>query len=273
MPLIKAHTRKTPRRYDKILNKELMTLNETIETILNHRSIRKFKDQTLTEDQITQIVKAAQMASTSSFIQAYTIIGIENKETKAELAKFAGNQPYVEKNGHFFVFCADLHRHVEAAKMEKVDITPSLETTEKFMVSVIDATLAAQNAAIAAESMGLGMCYIGGLRNEVEKVSNLLQLPNYVIPLFGMAVGIPDTETDKKPRLPVENVYFKETYPTDQTIKKGLDEYNQTISAYYSNRTDGKRNDSWTEQMTQMLGTPRRTHMKDFVQRKGFMKS
>jgi FMN reductase (NADPH) len=249
-------------------------MNDTIETLLNHRSIRKFKDEKISEEQITQIVQAAQMASTSSYIQAYSIIGIENKDTKAKLAELSGNQPYVGKNGHFFVFCADLHRHTVAADMEKADITPAIETTEKFMVGIIDATLAAQNAAIATESMGLGMCYIGGLRNEIEKVSELLQLPHNVIPLFGMAIGFPDTESDQKPRFPIESVYYKETYPSDQqTIKKGLDEYNQKISAYYSDRTKGERNDRWTEQMTQMLGTPRRMHMKDFVQGKGFMKS
>ncbi|WP_280769164.1 oxygen-insensitive NADPH nitroreductase [Salipaludibacillus daqingensis] len=249
-------------------------MNETIETLLNHRSIRKFKEQALSEQQVTLIVQAAQMASTSSFIQAYSIIGVENKETKVTLARLAGNQPYVEKNGHFFVFCADLHRHTVAAKMEKADITPAIETTEKFMVAVIDASLAAQNAAIAAESMGLGMCYIGGLRNESEEVSALLQLPDNVIPLFGMAVGVPDSVTDQKPRLPVNQIYYKETYPSEQkTIEKGLESYNQIISSYYSDRTKGERNDRWTDQMTQMLGTPRRIHMKDFVQQKGFMKS
>ncbi|WP_416151121.1 oxygen-insensitive NADPH nitroreductase [Salipaludibacillus sp. HK11] len=249
-------------------------MNQTIETILNHRSIRNFKDQALTEEQVIQIVEAAQMASTSSYIQAYSIIGIENKETKAKLAELSGNQPYVEKNGHFFVFCADLYRHTIAADMEKTDIKPAIETTEKFMVAVIDASLAAQNAAIASESIGLGMCYIGGLRNEIEKVSELLQLPNYVIPLFGMAVGVPDAETDQKPRFPVESIYYKESYPTDrQAIMKDLVTYNQTISAYYSDRTNGERKDSWTEQMTRMLSTPRRTQIKDFVQGKGFLKS
>ncbi|PYZ93332.1 oxygen-insensitive NADPH nitroreductase [Salipaludibacillus keqinensis] len=249
-------------------------MNETMKTILNHRSIRKFKDQPLAEQEIEQLVHAAQMASTSSYIQAYSIIGVENKQTKAELATLAGNQPYVEQNGHFFVFCADLYRHTVAAEMEDLEITPAIESTEKFMVAVIDASLAAQNAAVAAESLGLGICYIGGLRNEIEKVSELLQLPEYVIPLFGMAVGVPDAETDQKPRLPLENVYYKETYPNEkQKVQQGLENYNETISAYYHDRTDGKRSDRWTEQMSNMLKTPRRMHMKDFVQGKGFMKS
>ncbi|MDG5789513.1 oxygen-insensitive NADPH nitroreductase [Evansella sp. AB-P1] len=248
-------------------------MNEIIETLLNHRSIRKFKDDPLPDTQIEMIIKSAQMASTSSFIQAYSIIGVKNNETKRRLASLAGNQPYVEKNGHFFVFCADFYRHELAGKMEKVDITKTLQSTEKFMVALIDASLAAQNAAVAAESLGLGICYIGGIRNEIEEVSELLKLPPYVIPLFGLAVGVPDTETDKKPRLPIRHVYHEEVYnEKEQEILAQLDHYNYVVSGYYSKRTNGKRSDRWTEQMTNMLSIPKRTNMKVFVQNKGFLK-
>ncbi|MCD8510319.1 MAG: oxygen-insensitive NADPH nitroreductase [Bacillus sp. (in: Bacteria)] len=247
--------------------------NEVIETILNHRSIRKFKDIPLTDEEIKTIVAAAQMASTSSFIQAYTIIGVKDKEKKGKLAELAGNQSYVEKNGHFFVFCADLHRHQLAAKLEKDDIIESIESTEKFMVAVVDATLAAQNATLAAESMGLGICYIGGIRNNMEEVAELLKLPEYVVPLYGLAVGHPDAETEKKPRLPLENVYHEETYElSEEKLVEQLEEYNDTISAYYHRRTNGKRSDRWTEQMTNMLKVPRRMNMKEFLESKGFMK-
>jgi FMN reductase (NADPH) len=248
-------------------------VNQTIETLLNHRSIRNFKDEPLTNEQINYIVQSAQFASTSSFIQAYTIMGIKNPETKAKLAQLAGNQPYVEKNGHFFIFCADLHRHTVAAEMEGKQVTSALETTEKFMVAAIDASLAAQNAAIAAESMKLGICYIGGIRNDIEKVSDLLELPEYVVPLFGLAIGVPDTSTDQKPRLPMSNVYFEETYPSDKEVEKGLHIYNDIISDYYNKRTGGERADTWTEQMTRMLSKLSRREMKDFIQKKGFLKT
>lgn len=152
-------------------------MNEVIKTIMNHRSIRRYEDRPLTEEQIRTIVEAAQSASTSSYIQAYTIIGVKDPAKKKKLAELAGNQPYVEKNGHLLIFCADLHRHDLIAEMEEADLTTSLESTEKFMVAVVDAALAAQNAAIAAESMGLGICYIGGLRNNLEEVTKLLNTP------------------------------------------------------------------------------------------------
>ncbi|UTR15266.1 oxygen-insensitive NADPH nitroreductase [Salipaludibacillus sp. LMS25] len=248
-------------------------MNDTIKMMLNHRSIRKFKDDPLSQEDITTIIQAAQMASTSSFIQAYTIIGVTNKAVKSELAHLSGPQPYVEQNGHFFVFCADLYRHTIAGTMEKTAVTTSLESTEKFMVAVIDASLAAQNATIAAESMGYGICYIGGLRNDMEKVSQLLSLPDYVIPLFGLAVGIPDTQSDQKPRLPMNSIYYENTYPNDtHTIYTDLESYNDTIANYYNERTHGERQDRWTEQVSRMLNKPKRTDMKKVVQQKGFLR-
>ncbi|QOR65380.1 oxygen-insensitive NADPH nitroreductase [Cytobacillus suaedae] len=248
-------------------------MNDVLNTILNHRSIRKFEDRPLSNDQIKQIVECAQAASTSSFIQAYSIIGVKSSEKKQKLAELSGNQSYVAESGHFFVFCADLHRHEVIAKMENKELAKSLGSTEKFMVTLIDAALASQNAVLAAESMGLGACYIGGLRNNLEEVSSLLNTPSYVIPLFGIAVGYPAGQHDQKPRLPFEHIYHEDTYQQDSnTYVQQLEEYNEVISAYYTERTNGKRADTWTAQMAKMLSNPSRLYMKDFVNSKGFLK-
>ncbi len=242
--------------------------NIIIDTILSHRSIRSFLDKALSDGQIKLIVTSAQAASTSSFVQAYTIIGIKDKAKKAELARFAGNQSYVANNGHFFVFCLDIHRLELAAKMEnhKFDeIQDSLESTELFMVGLIDAALAAQNAAIAAESMGLGVCYIGGLRNDLHNVSKLLKTPDYVVPLFGMCVGYPDNITGQKQRLPYAAIYHEDEYLEDEQIVSLLEQYNEDISAYYQKRTAGKRTDSWTRMMANKLTNASRLYMKDYL--------
>lgn len=246
-------------------------MNNVIETMLNHRSVRKFKDEELTHEQIKTIVEAAQSASTSSFIQAYSIIGITDKEKKKKLAELAGNQSYVAENGHVFVFCADLHRHDVAAAMEGKDVSTSLESTEKFMVSLIDAALAAQNAALAAESMGLGICYIGGIRNQLPEVVELLKTPDRVLPLFAIVAGYPDQHTDIKPRVPFHHVYHENEYEQDlETYKQELEEYNNIISAYYQERTNNERSDTWTAQMIGMLDKKARLYMKEFVEGKKF---
>jgi FMN reductase (NADPH) len=242
-------------------------MNEMIEKILDHRSVRSFKDKLLSKEQIHEIVKSAQAASTSSFIQAYTIIGVTDPEKKAALAELAGPQKYVAENGHFFVFCADLHRLELIGEMENEEFTESIESTEKFMVALIDAALAAQNAALAAESMGLGICYIGGIRNNLDGVKQILNVPERVIPLFGMAVGYPDSLNDKKPRLPLENVYHENGYAEKEVLISQLEDYNRTISEYYKERTNGARNDTWTRQMAGTLKQKSRMYMKDFVER------
>ena len=244
-------------------------MNSIIETILNHRSIRSFEDKSLTTEQIEVIVSSAQAASTSSFIQAYSIIGVTDKGLKKKLAEIVGNQPYVENNGHFFVFCADLYRHSIAGEMEGIDVNPSIESTEKFMVGLIDAALAAQNAAIAAESMGLGICYIGGIRNNLNEVTELLKTPERVIPLFGLAVGYPKKISGQKPRLPFKHVYHENTYEQDKEVyKEQLQDYNELITNYYLERTSGKRSDTWTSQMVGMLDKKSRMYMKEFVESK-----
>lgn len=243
-------------------------MNDIIQTILDHRSIRSFEDKTLSEDQIRWIVESAQAASSSSFVQAYSIIGISNAKKKAELARLAGNQNYVEKNGHFFVFCLDLHRLRLSAQMEGIPLNAMLDylsSTELYTVGVIDTALAAQNASIAAESMGLGICFIGGLRNDLRQVSDLLKTPDYVVPLFGLCVGYVNKQTEKKQRLPLEAVYHKEEYKPDEQMQVQLNYYNADISAYYKRRTAGKRADRWTEMMAKNVTNAKRLYLKQYL--------
>ncbi|PIK29487.1 oxygen-insensitive NADPH nitroreductase [Bacillus siamensis] len=249
-------------------------MNNTIETILNHRSIRSFTDELLTAEEIDTLVKSAQAASTSSYVQAYSIIGVTDPEKKQKLAALAGNQPYVENNGHLFVFCADLYRHKKLAEEKGENITELLENTEMFMVSVIDAALAAQNVSVAAESMGLGICYIGGIRNELDQVTEVLGTPDHVLPLFGLVVGHPAHPSGQKPRLPKQAVYHENTYDTnEENFRSYMEEYDETISDYYDKRTNGKRVETWSDQILQFMKQKPRTYLNQYVKDKGFQKN
>ncbi len=246
-------------------------MNDFIRMLLSHRSIRTFRDEPLTNEQIEYMVKSAQAAASSSFMQPYTIIGVKNKELKDQLAEFSGNK-YVAKNGHFFVFCMDLNRHRLAAEMEGYDIqqfNTTIDSIEWFMFGLIDTAIAAQNLVTAAESMGLGICYIGGIRNNLEKVCEVLNTPDRVIPLFGMCVGYPEQDPDVKPRLPMENIYHEDGYNLDEAqYKEQLEEYNKILSNYYLERTNGKRNDRWTEQVVEKLRKENRAYIKEFLEGK-----
>lgn len=248
-------------------------MNDTIDLLFHHRSIRKFKQEALTKQQIDTILHAASMASTSSYMMAYTIIGVTDESKKSKLAEISG-QAYVKDNGHLLLFCADFYRNtLYANETQYNEMKINLENTEHFLVATIDAALAAQNAAIAAEALGLGICYLGSLRNNIEAVDKLFELPEHVIPLFGMAIGVPDHNPDKKPRLPIAAFYSENEYVKKEELTKSLQQFDNTIQTYYQNRSTNKRLDSWTDQMIKKLATPKRMDVSSFVQSKSFNKN
>ena len=242
-------------------------MNETIQLLHNHRSIRKFTTQEITKEQIRTIVDAGQCASTSSNVMAYSIIGITDEKIKKGLQKVSG-QPYVEKNGYLFVICADLNRNFHlGTSVEQDQIKEVIESTEQFIVSTIDAALVTQNMVIATESLGLGACFLGSLRNKINRVDELLELPEYVIPLYGLAIGYPNHQPETKPRLPFNAVFHENTYDSDKK-QKFIQEYDQMLHSYYQERSTNNKVDTWTEQMRRKYTVPTRMDVGPYVHKK-----
>ena len=244
-------------------------MNEVIQLIKSHRSIRKFKDTPIEESILLEIIEAAQWASSSSFVQAYSIIGVQDKETKKKLAELCGEQSYVESCPVFLVFCGDLHRLELACRVHEREMVGHY--TESFIMATVDAALASQNAMLAAESLGLGGVYIGGIRNHPEEVSRLLGLPAYIYPVFGMCLGYPDQNPEKKPRLPVSVIFKRERYENTGDLEQ-IQIYDEEISRYYERRTKGQRRDTWTQQMAEKMEKETRPHMKTYLEKRGFCK-
>lgn len=242
-------------------------MNATIELLQSHRSIRKFKDAPLSDETVQEIIKSGQAAATSSNVQAVTVIQVTNDHSRQALAELAGGQPYVATAGAFFVFCADLHR--SAAACESQGGTFSEGMTEHFMIATIDVALFAQNCVVAAESLGLGICYIGGLRNNPQGVADLLELPNQVYPVFGLCIGEPAQNPEIKPRLPLSAVLMQERYSDAEQLNLVAD-YDQSIQHYYQTRTGGNKSSTWSEEMKALVGKESRPHMKGFLAGKGF---
>jgi len=165
----------------------------------------------------------------------------------------------------FLVFCADLKRAQTACHYENKEMVSGY--TEQFIISTVDVALAAQNAMIAAESLGLGGVYIGGIRNDPETVCKLLKIPDHVYPVFGMCLGYPDEIQEQKPRLPVSMILNDDYYQEDNT---DLEKYNEICKDYYQTRTNSSREDTWTRQISIMMSNPSRPHMKAFLKKRGF---
>ena len=141
-------------------------MDKTIELLLNHKSIRKYTDQQVSQETIDIIISSAQMAPTSSHFQAYTIIEVKDLKKRRLLADWAGGQKWVESAPLVLLFCGDLFR---AEKYYEDIDKDALTNTESYTVATIDAALAAQKAFIAGQALGLGGVCVGGIRNEVEK--------------------------------------------------------------------------------------------------------
>jgi len=242
-------------------------MNEIVNLLKSHKSIRKYKDQPIDAEKIKTIIECAQSAPTSSFIQAYTIISVVDMENRKKIALLAGNQSYVEQCPLFLVFCADLNRIKSSCEVNDKAIAGA--NTETFILATVDAALAAQNALIAAESLGLGGVFIGGIRNNPLDICNILNIPSGVYPVCGMCLGYPNHNPDKKERLPIDVVFKTDAYNTDGDADK-IKEYDEHISDYYKKRTKGKRSDTWTNQVSSLMSEPQRPHMKDFLEKQGF---
>ncbi len=244
-------------------------MNATIELMLNHRSIRKFTQQTVSEEQLHAIIASAQMASSSSHVQAYSVIRVADPVKRERLAVLTSNQGYVAESPIFLVWCADLYRNRVAFSLHGNPNHAYLNTAENMIVATVDAALAAQNAAIAAESMGMGIVYIGGIRTQIREVTKLLELPEWVYPVFGMCIGYPDQKVGIKPRLPMEAILHQDSYQTSQ-VSTILESYDQTMSEYMLERTQGKVERKWSEDMKNKFASPSRLHMKAYLEEQGF---
>lgn len=208
-------------------------MNNTIELMRSHVSVRSFTDQAVASELLETVLQAGQAASTSGFIQAYSVIRVTDPAKRATLAAAAGGQQWVIDAPEFLVFCADLNRLNRAGIIEG---NGELEGyTEHAVAAIVDVALFAQNVLLAAESVGLGGVFIGGIRNDTATVIEQLQLPANVHPVFGMCLGYPATKNDVKPRLPLHAVLHKDVYD-EASIEGNLADYNEQIKAYYEAR-------------------------------------
>lgn len=238
-----------------------------IELLTSHSSVRRYKDEPISKEVVEELVRAGQHAASSHFVQAYSVIHVTDTEKRGQLAELSLNRRQFYTAGAVLVFCMDYARLEHAAKLLDRDIDYSV--AENVLVGSIDVGLFAQNVAIAAESKGYGICYIGGVRTAAEEISDILELPKGVAPLFGMSIGVPNEANGVKPRLPVEAILHENSYNSNK-YDDLLPAYDETIKAYYASRDSNQKEATWSEQMADFLEKPKRPHMKDFLAKRGF---
>jgi len=185
-------------------------MNAVIEQMLNHRSIRKYKDRDVPRDLLERILEAGTMASSSGNMQAYSIIVTRERAVREALFEPHFQQSMVLDAPVLLTFCADFNR---MRKWLEISNAPeNFGNLMSFMIAAIDAILVSQNVALAAESEGLGVCYMGTTLANCEKIAAILKCPGHVVPVVGFSLGYPDEQPEVRKRLPLKGLVHEETY-------------------------------------------------------------
>jgi len=181
-----------------------------LDTILNHRSIRKYKNDPVNQEILNEILQAATMASTTGNMQVYSIIVTSEPALKERLWEAHFKQNMVLQAPLILTFCADFNRFSLWCRHRKAN--PGYDNFLSFMTAAIDALLVAQNCAVAAEEKGLGICYLGTTTYNADKIIDILELPRSVVPVTTLVIGYPADDPGLTDRLPVEAVVHGEKY-------------------------------------------------------------
>ncbi len=237
--------------------------NETIAGLFGHRSVRAYAPTPPPPGTLETLVAAAQSAATSSNLQTWSVVAVDDRDTRAALAAVANNQAQIVQCPMFLVWIADLSRlhRLGAANDTRLE---GLDFLETFMVAAIDAALAAQNAVVAAESLGLSTVYIGALRNDVRRVAVLLGLPQGAAAVFGLCVGIEAAggPAEVKPRLPQAAVLHRERYALSDEAAQ-IAAYDRILAAF--SRRNEISSDGWIKRVLARVGTAAALHGRDAI--------
>ncbi|MFX1468628.1 MAG: nitroreductase family protein [Promethearchaeota archaeon] len=201
---------------------EIESYNEVIRVINNRCSVRNYDSKPLSQKEIDIIIHAAMRAPTAGNMMFYSIIEIKNQEKKDKLVITCDNQPHIAKAPLVLLFLADMQRwydYYEISGIKKLCIKKNLvyRTPDEsdLLLACCDALIAAQNAVLAAESMGIGSCYIGDIMENIEIHREMFNLPRWVFPIILVCFGYPKQDPSKrilKPRFPKNFIHLIDTY-------------------------------------------------------------
>lgn len=233
--------------------------NATVDTLLERRSIRKFKPKPLSDDIVETLETVAQHAASSQFLNDWSAIRITNPAAKKRLAEIGG-QPYIATAPLLYVFVLDEHRNAAIAASKGVETASdefTLNGSYRYTQAQNDAVLALHAMETAAYSLGLGCVILGSLLNDVPTLIDLLNLPEYTYPVLGLAIGKPDQDPALKPRMPRSMQFFENEYPSNnETLLAGLQDFDEEVHRYYDLRNTERPVDPFSDQIASMRSIP-----------------
>ncbi len=193
---------------------------DTLDTIHHHRSIRRYRPDPVPDDLLTELLDAGVRASSSGNMQSYSIIVTRDRALRELLYEPHMEQSMVLDAPVLLTFCADFRRMRHWLRLS--DAPDNFDNFMSFMIAAIDATLASQNVALAAEARGLGICYMGSTLANCHQIGRILALPPGVFPVVGFSLGWPDEDPTPRDRLPLDGLIHYETYQdySDERIRE-----------------------------------------------------
>ncbi len=245
--------------------------NSTIQTQLAHRTIRRFTADPVSPEDLANLVAVARQTASSSGAQLSSVIRVTDPTLKTQVATIC-RQPYVAEAPELWITLVDAARGARVVAAKGYDET-RVATMDVFFQAATDAVLLAQNVATAAESLGLGTCFLGSILNDPAALIELLGMPPRTFPVLGLMVGHPAQAPQLKPRMPMDLRLFENHYvDAGDGVLDDLAEYDAQLTTYYDLRDANRRVDSYTEQLTRLLlrDDPERNGLLRVVSDQGF---
>lgn len=227
-------------------------MNQTLQTQHRHRSIRSYKTDPVSDDMLDAIIESAQRAPTSINAQEISLVVVRDASRRARIAELAGGQAWIAQAPVFIIIVIDFHKtDLGVRKAGKTQIIH--ESMEGFGVAAVDAGIALGTMITAAESLGLGIVPIGGIRRNPQEMISLLGLPPLTFPIVGLCIGHIANNGLQKPRLDLKTFRHDEHYNASG-YDSAIDAYNETLANYWKNiaRSDGL---SWSDALASRFHT------------------
>ncbi|NLY36988.1 MAG: NADPH-dependent oxidoreductase [Tissierellia bacterium] len=245
-------------------------MNQTIATQKLHRTIRAFKEGSLSEDIIKELLEVARRTATSTGLQSASIIRVKDQKKRNELAKVSG-QPYVASSAELWIFIVDTYRNQRIAEQKGVN-TDAGRDMDRFFQGFSDGAFMAQNVLNALESLELGGVYLGSLHNDDRRVIEILELPELTFPIIGLSFGEKDQSPQLKPKMDMSLRCFEDVYKIEKDYLEIFKDYDEEMQTYYDLRDANNRVDSFTNQIATQYANPsaKRNEILDIILEQGY---
>lgn len=264
-------------RYGKnsILDFSNINIPDLLKTIISRSSVRKFSDKPISKELLTILLTAAQSAPSKSNLQQYSILIMQDETIKMKVADLIGNTKWALSAPVFLLFLADIRRNINITNNKGYDHKNN--NVDTFMNAVIDSALSMQSLICAAEASGLGICPISMIRNIIDEIKKICQLPKGVFPIAGLALGWPNEKAPISIRMPQDIMIHNDFYNEDNLTKK-INDYDKRVFKIAPILEKKQRHvdvygvakkGTWSENIARQLSLPERNNFKAWLKDNG----